>query len=57
MWHLHHMSVRGDAIGSGMALATINVIGLLLSRTEVLLITQNRRIRVATGRIRKDTQI
>lgn len=57
MWHLHHMSVRGDAIGSGMALATINVIGLLLSRTEVLLITQIRRIRVATARIRKDTQI
>jgi hypothetical protein len=57
VWHLHHMSVRGDAIDSGMVLATINVIGLLLSRTEVLLITQNRRIRVATGRIRKDTQI
>jgi hypothetical protein len=51
------MSVRGDAIDSGMPLATINVIGLLLSRSEVLLKTKDRRIRVATGKIRKDTQI
>jgi hypothetical protein len=44
-------------MNSGMPLATINVIGLLLSRSEVLLRTQDRRIRVATGKIRKDTQI
>jgi hypothetical protein len=44
-------------MNSGMPLATINVIGLLLSRSEVLLRIQDRRIRVATGKIRKDTQI
>jgi hypothetical protein len=33
----------------GMPLATINVIGLLLSRSEVLLRTQDRRITRSDG--------
>jgi hypothetical protein len=48
------MSAQRDVVTSGMPLANINVIGLLLSCTEVL---SGPWDTAATGKIRKDLQI